>query len=163
MKQRKASSYPLILLIMFVTVSAILVRMMTPVIQALVVDGVDGPDISAGAMAGVAGALVFLGVVTGFLVGLCHHQRTIGALFGIVAGGGVGLVATPLVFIPIQLGTMTMMMTFAAAIIMVATGVLIPRTTIINPVEEDPLKLNSPNNGRKKSPAKVDADFADFD
>ncbi|MGY8770207.1 MAG: hypothetical protein ACKVH8_17460 [Pirellulales bacterium] len=163
MRQRKASSYPLLLLIMFVTVSAILVRMMTPVIQALVSDGVNTPKISAETMGGVAGALVFLGIVTGFLVGLCHHQRAIGALFGIVAGGAVGLLATPMVFIPIQLGSMTMMMTFAAAIIIVATGVLIPRTTLHKNVEEGPVNFSSNQGKKKKRTPKVDVDFADFE
>jgi hypothetical protein len=111
-------SFPLSALFILMAACSVVAALMSPLSRAIAEGKIGVMDAS---VASVCGALIVM--LLGAVVGLYHHRPARGLGWGIVTGGGIGMVMGPVVLSPQNAfpSLMTMSIGGAAALLAVST------------------------------------------
>jgi hypothetical protein len=82
-------------------------------------------------VAAIVGGLVLAFI--GAMLGLLHHNRLRGALWGVCVGGGLGLLYGPLMFVPPEYFPFVLSTAFGGAVVIVALAVVIRSNSAQSP------------------------------
>jgi len=116
--------YPLNTLFLLIAASAVVFGMIAPLARGRMAYGVGGNQVIGSA---ILGWMVLSAV--GAFVGLFHHSRLHGSLWGIMVGGLLGVIFGPVILIPAKDFSLVLMTSFSGGAVILAIGTFIRLTT----------------------------------
>jgi hypothetical protein len=116
--------YPLNTLFLLIAASAVVTGMIAPLARGRSSYSFGGNEVIGSAILGWA-VLTIVGAV----VGLFHHSRLHGSLWGIMVGGLLGVIFGPVILIPARDFSLVLLTSFGGGAVILATGTVIRLTT----------------------------------
>jgi len=114
---RRQQSFPLSALFVMIAVCGVIASMVGPMARATISDNIGVTDVAA---ASFLGSLIVM--LLGAIVGLYHHRKARGAMWGILVGAWIGMVAGPTVLTPADAFPLLIKTSVAGAAMLVGVG-----------------------------------------